>query len=114
MVINNTNTNGDIWNLQLQIARNFNIQAGGNYLVRITMKTSSSGHAQIVLGGWDNIGNMYNTLEVSQSNDFQSYEVEYFNSTISNSNNGIHVLWQGRKYNGTATISKVEVIELQK
>jgi hypothetical protein len=82
--------------------------------VRITMKTSSSGHAQIVLGGWDNIGNMYNTLEFSQSNDFQSYEVEYFNSTISNSNNGIHVLWQGRKYNGTATISKVEVIELQK
>ena len=114
LVINNTNTNGDIWNLQLQIARGFNVQASGNYIVRITMKTSSSGHAQIVLGGWDNIGNMYNTLEFAQSNDFQSYEVEYFNSTISNSNNGIHVLWQGRKYNGTATISKVEVIELQK
>lgn len=114
LVINNTNTNGDIWNLQLQIARNFNIQAGGNYIVRITMKTTNSGSVQIALGGWDNIGNMYNTLEFSQSNDFQSYEVEYFNSTISNSNNGIHVLWQGRHYNGTATISKVEVIELQK
>lgn len=114
LVITNNNTGGNIWDLQLQIARGFNVQAGGNYIVRITMKATNSGHAQILLGGWGNIGEMYNTLEFTQSDDYKTYEVEYFNSTISDSNKGIHVLWQGRHYNGTATISKVEVIELQK
>lgn len=114
LVITNNNTGGNIWDLQLQIACGFNVQAGGNYIVRITMKATNSGQAQIVLGGWDNIGAMYNTLEFTQSNDYKTYEVEYYNSSISDSNNGIHVLWQGRHYNGTATISKVEVIELQK
>ena len=114
LVITNNNTGGNIWDLQLQIARGFNVQAGGNYIVRITMKATNSGQAQIVLGGWDNIGAMYNTLEFTQSDGYKTYEVEYYNSSISDSNYGIHVLWQGRHYNGTATISKVEVIELQK
>lgn len=110
LVITNTDTSGDQWAIQLEIAREFNIQAGGNYIVRITMKASADGSAQIVLGGF-NIGDMYNTLDFSQSNEYKTYEVGYFNSSISDSSYNIHVLWQGRKYNGTATIGKVEVIE---
>ncbi len=98
------------WDLQLFVGDGITLEDGKDYQVRLTLKSESAGEIQVNMGTWGG-SNQYLT-QIEASEDFKTYSVdfpEYSGEAASN----VHILYQGRKINGTVEIAKVEVYELE-
>ena len=110
LVIENTVEQANGWDLQPFICDWFSLQEGYDYIVRVTMKASADGSANLSMGTWSAALN--GTLEFTASTEYKAYEVNYTKSTVASSENNVHVLFQAGKYIGKVEISKVEIIEI--
>ena len=109
LVIENTAERTNPWDLQPFICDWFSLKAGYDYVVRITMKASADGSAQLNMGTWS--AAMYQQLAFTASEEYKTYDVAFPNSTVESSGNDVHVLFQGGKYIGKVEIAKVEIFE---
>ena len=109
LVIENTVEQTNPWDLQPFICDWFSLKAGYDYVVRITMKASADGSAQLNMGTWS--AAMYQQLAFTASEEYKTYDVAFPNSTVESSGNDVHVLFQGGKYIGKVEIAKVEIFE---
>lgn len=111
LVIENTAERTYPWDLQPFICDWFSLKAGYDYVVRITMKASADGSAQLNMGTWS--AAMYQQLAFTASEEYKTYDVAFPKSTVASSANDIHILFQGGKYVGKVEIAKVEVFEYE-
>lgn len=109
MFIENNAERTNPWDLQPFICDWFNLKKGYDYVVRITMKASADGGAQLCMGTWASA--MYQQLSFTASEEYEIYEVAFPKSTVESANNDIHILFQGGKFVGKVDIAKVEVYE---
>ena len=109
LVISNPKVQTNNYDVQPFILDGITLKEGHNYLVRIKMKASANGSANIAMGTWGT--SMSQTLNFSEGNDLVEYNLEFNNSTVE-STGDIHILFQCGSYIGTVTISKVEVYEM--
>lgn len=111
LVINNTSSEGNNWDLQLHIADGIPTVLGLNYKVKITYKTTKAGNnVTVALGAWgdgNSVPKYGQTITVNEN--FQTMSLD-FNNFIRTGDN--FVMWQCRSVVGTIYIQKVEVIEV--
>ena len=110
LVIENNAERTNPWDLQPFICDWFNLKLDYDYVVRITMKASADGGAQLNMGTWS--ASMYQQLSFTASEEYQTYEVTFPKSTVESSGNDVHILFQGGKFVGKVEIAKVEIIEI--
>ena len=108
LVINNTKDDGNQWDLQPFILDWFSMKKSYDYIVKITMKASVAGNADVQIGTWSSSMKKNMTFK----DDYTTYTVEFPNSTVESNKNDVHVLFQCRKTIGTFYITKVQVIEI--
>ena len=114
---------GQIWQPQVMVVPDgcFSLEAGHDYIVRLTMKTPSDGTYQVNMGSWP--ANTQYMVVVPASDDWQEIDVnftnfvwdkELFHSEDADSRNYLeacHVLLQCGWMVGTTVVKKVQVIE---
>jgi hypothetical protein len=110
MVIENTNTSGNPWDLQPFIADWFTVKQGLNYILKIEYQSSVDGAINIAFGNWNASMPMYG-VPIVASDSYQTMELLFENATFGSEGDN-HVLWQCRGVEGTMKIRKVEIIEV--
>ena len=114
---------GQIWQPQVAVVPDgcFSLEAGHDYIVRLTMKTPSEGTYQVNMGSWP--ANTQYMVVVPASDDWQEIDVnftnfvwdkELFHSEDADSRNYLeacHVLLQCGWVVGTTVVKKVQVYE---
>ena len=117
---------GQIWQPQVAVVPDgcFSLEAGHDYIVRLTMKTPSEGTYQVNMGSWP--ANTQYMVNVPASDDWQEVDVnftnfvwdkELFHSEDADSRNYLeacHVLLHCGWMVGTTIVKKVQVIEKTK
>ena len=116
---------GQIWQPQVMVVPDvFPLEAGRNYIVRLTLKVPSDGIYQVNLGSW--AANTQYQTPVTASDEWQEIDVDFqqfglgegwLNSGDADSRNYLnpcHVLLQCGWMVGTTIVKKVQVIEQTK
>ena len=108
LVITNTSTAGNNWDLQLWIGTPVPTAAGCDYKVKITYKTTKAGGVTVALGTWTSSVPKYG-VGISVSEEWQTLNLDFnaFSSTAKDN----FIMWQCRSIEGTIKIKSVEVIE---
>lgn len=104
--IENTVEQGNNWDLQPFILDWFNPQASEEYIVKIWMKATGDGSANLSIGTWSKSDNA--SFDFVASDDYQLYQVKYI-STVTTNGNDAHILFQSGKFVGTINILKVQI-----
>ena len=115
---------GQIWQPQVMVVPDaFPLEAGHDYIVRLTLKVPSDGIYQVNMGSW--VANTQYQASVTDSDEWQEIDVnfpqfgwdeEWLNNDIDSRNylSSCHVLLQCGWMVGTTIVKKVQVIEKTK
>ena len=106
--IENTQEQGNNWDLQPFVLDWFNTVEGEDYVIRVWMKADVDGSANLSIGTWSKSGNA--TIEFHQSEDFELYTVNH-TAEVTSTGNDEHILWQMGKTIGVVYIQKIQILK---
>lgn len=107
------NTNAELEaqnNFQLFILDWANVEQDRSYKVRLTMKATADGTADINLGTWSN-GAYSVPFEFKKG--YAQYVIDFpeYKGNSNGGKNDVHILWQGGLFVGTVFLEKVELFD---
>jgi GH35 family endo-1,4-beta-xylanase len=109
LTVTTTGTIPNFWELQYMVADGFSVQAGKDYLMRLTLKGSPASESlHYVIGAWGN------DLKAGMLDFTTEWETRDITFTASGDADGVHMLLQSGDYEGTYSIKKVELFSLEK
>lgn len=106
--IENTQEQGNNWDLQPFVLDWFNTTEGEDYVIRVWMKSDVDGSANLSIGTWSKSGNA--TLEFHQSENFELYTVSH-TAEVTSTGNDEHILWQMGKTVGVVYLQKIQILK---
>ena len=104
--ITNPKVQANPWTPQTQVIQYAKLEKNHSYKVVVNAKIPSDGLLQIQLGTWDQSHCIDKSFYIEASDDFQDFEVTYFDFPI-DARDG-HVLFQNGKIAGTCVVKNVE------
>ena len=107
--IENTQEQGNNWDLQPFVLDWFNTTEGEDYVIRFWLKSDVDGTANLSVGTWGTSGNA--TLEFKASDDYQIYSINH-TAAVTSTGNDEHILFQMGKVVGTVYIQKVQILQM--
>ena len=113
LVINNTSSSGNNYDLQMHLIGGLALQAGYSYKVVVNYEcipTVSGGSATVSLKDWGGGSDKYG-VNLTAGEGFRDLVLNFDNFPADKS--GAFVMWQCRSIVGTIRISRVEVIEIE-
>jgi len=107
--IENTVTQTNNWDLQPFILDWFNTTEGEDYVIRIWMKASADGSANLSIGTWGTSGNT--SFDFKESSEFVLYQINH-TAAVTSTGNDEHILFQAGSFIGTVYIQKVQILTM--
>lgn len=108
LAINNPHMQDEIWQPQITVIKDFSLEEGHDYIVRLTMKVPSDGTYQVYLGNWD--AGYALQVPLKHGHDFQIIDVEYPEYGNNANGDGFVLIGCGWVV-GTTIIKRVEILE---
>ena len=106
--IENTTATEQNYQLQLFILDWFNTTEGEDYVIRIWMKASGEGTADLNIGTWG--ANATSSFKFEASEDYKMYSIDHTAGVTSTGNNE-HIMFQCGTFVGTIDIQKVQILQ---